>query len=210
MSRGPTYPWNPENPIRVSPDEYERQVKRWLSDVSKAEGREIRWELRKIVEGHGGDYEIDVAAELTLLGGAVVRLLVECKRHLRPVDRDDVLAFAMKIQDTGSHKGLMFSTAGFQRGAIKFAQSKNIATATFNDGRANYHTKSVGPSQPPPSWVTFPRYAGCFLATGPTGVSMRWFHSELLDPLTEWFGEGTFRTAEPLSPVQEDGEGRHV
>ena len=179
-------PWNPDAPIHITPEEYEKQVCSWLSNAAKKDGNNIRWLHREVVEGQGGDYQIDVTGGISLLGGATLRILVECKRWRRPVERDHLLALAMKVQDTASHKGMVFSTAGFQRGALEFAKSKGIATLILTGGSANYFTRSLGPDRALPTRSAFPPYGAWFVTRGETGVSRSWVASDLLDPIIDW------------------------
>ena len=160
-----------------------------MIEASAAEGRSIRWDHRELVKGNGGDYQIDVYGELDILGGAAIKLLVECKRTRRPVEREEMLAFAMKLQDTSSHKGMMFSTAGYQSGAIQFAASRGIAAITFVDGQPKYETKLRSQSQPPYVSTANLEYGGWFMTMEETGVRSRWLDSKLLDPIVEWILE---------------------
>lgn len=186
MKRNPESPWNPADPLDISPEDYEREVFRWLSKVSAEEGLDICLEHRKVVGGQSGDYQIDVTGEFTVFNGAVIKVLVECKRHGRPIECDDVLAFAKKIENTESHKGMMFSTSGFQRGAIAAARSEGIALVTFVDGKFTYETRHQGPTQDPPGWVDLPRYAGLLFGGGDNGFQIRRVTIEDLDPIVEW------------------------
>ena len=111
---------------------------------------------------------------------------MECKRWRRPVERDHLLALAMKVQDTASHKGMVCSTAGFQRGALEFAKSKGIATLILTGGSANYFTRSLGPDRALPTRSAFPPYGAWFVTRGETGVSRSWVASDLLDPIIDW------------------------
>ena len=189
MDQSHDNPWNPDAPVHITPEEYEKQVCTWLSNAAKKDGNNIRWLHREVVEGQGGDYQIDVTGEMSLLGGATLRILVECKRCRRPVERDELLAHAMKVQDTASHKGMVFSTAGFQSGALKFAKSKGVATAILTGGGANYFTKSLGPHKSLPTHSAFPQYGAWFVTQGETAVGMSWLASDRLDPIIEWICE---------------------
>lgn len=186
MKRNHTNPLNPAHPLDISPEDYEREVLNWLSEAWGTAGTTVEFVHQQKVEGHGGDYKIDVTGEFSVLGGATIRILIECKRHKRPVERDDVAAFVAKIRDTSSHKGMIFSTSGFQRGAIKLANSEGIAAITFMDGQANYVTRSLGPAQTPPSWVEFPKHGGCFLTIKGDAVHTSWVAIDRLDPIVQW------------------------
>ena len=184
-----TDPWNPSGSTQVTPEEYEAQVCSWLSQSEDFPC--INWINRKVISGRGGDYEIDVLGEMTLLGGALFRILVECKRWSRPVGRDVVLAHAMKLQYTAAHKGIIFATSGFQRGAIEAATEAGIATITFEDGNARYRTRSMGPNHKPPDWVPSPTYAAYLMsATDATTISLSRVSSDNVGPLTKCLREG--------------------
>ena len=184
-----TNPWNPPTSAQVTPEQYEAQVRSWLSQSEDFPS--INWTNREVITGRGGDYEIDVFGEMTLFGGALFRILVECKRWRRPVNRDVVLAHITKLQYTGSHKGMIFATSGFQQGAIKAATEAGIATLTFEDGNARYHTRSMGPTHEPPDWIPFPTYAAYLMsATDTSTISSSLVSSDNVGPLTEWLREG--------------------
>jgi restriction system protein len=56
----------------------------------------------------------------------------------------------------------VFSTSGFQSGALEFAQTHGIATVQLADGRSSYFTKAYGQEFEPPPWL--PRFAAWLLA----------------------------------------------
>jgi len=74
----------------------------------------------------GHSHQIDVVAEL-IVADIRILLLVECKRYSRRVGIDDVMEFAGRIDDLAAHKGILVTTVGFERGAIRFAKSRGIA-----------------------------------------------------------------------------------
>jgi restriction system protein len=112
--------WNPEMPVDVSPEEYEREVVSWLQATEPALAS-FAVHHRMKLEGASGEYEFDAVAKFEVLNGATFLVLVECKRHSSPVKRDVILALEAKLRDVGAHKGMIFSTAGFQRGALEYA-----------------------------------------------------------------------------------------
>lgn len=182
-------PWNPPRAAQVTPAEYEAQVCSWLSQSEDFPC--INWINRKVIPGRGGDYEIDVYGEMTFLSGALFKILVECKRWNRPVGRNVVLDLAMKLQYTAAHKGMIFATSGFQRGALKAATEAGIATLTFEDGNARYRTRSMGPAHEPPDWIPFPTYAAYLMsATDASTISVSRVSSDDVGPLTKWLREG--------------------
>lgn len=190
MKRNPTNPWNLADSLKISPEDYEREVLNWLSEISDNAGATIEFVHRQMVKGHGGDYQIDITGEFSVLGGTTIRILIECKRHKRPIERDFVAAFVAKIRDTSSHKGMIFSTSGFQRGALELAKSEGIAAITFVDGQASYVTRSLEPTPTPPSWDDFPRYGGWLLTLDGKAVHSSWVAIDRLDPINQWIHHG--------------------
>ena len=181
-------PWNPREPVEVTPREYEDQVRAWLSQATAP--NRINWTSRKVISGRGGDYEIDVVGEMSLLRGGRFRILVECKRWRRRVDRDVVLAHAQKLRNTASHKGFIFSTSGFQRGALDVAVEEGIATLIFEAGNARYETRFVVLHHDPPDWIRFPSYAAYLVSTsGDSTISMGRVSSDDTGTLAEWMRE---------------------
>ena len=182
-------PWNPREPVEVTPREYADQVRAWLSQATAPNS--INWTSREVISGRGGNYEIDVVGEMSLLGGAQFRILVECKHWRRRVGRDVVLAHAKKLRNTASHKGFIFSTSGFQRGALDVAVEEGIATLIFEAGNARYETRSMGLHRDPPDWNSFPSYAALLVsASGDSTISTSRISSDDIDTLTEWMREG--------------------
>ncbi len=159
MERNSNLPWNPAVPVTLTPTEFELQVRDWLSRGG-FRLEDFQATHQGSVTGLGGDYSIDVLARLVLFSGAQIVVLAECKHRERPVERDEVLILEAKLRDVGAHKGMLFSTSGFQRGAIQLAGARGIATVTVLDGRWLYETKSLGPPPPPPPWIKLPRFAG--------------------------------------------------
>lgn len=79
--------------------------------------------------------KVDVSFELTPLGGARTLYIVECKHYNHRVPVDDVEEFHSKLDDIGAHKGIMFTTIGYQSGAIKAARGRGIALAVLTKDR---------------------------------------------------------------------------
>lgn len=161
MKRNPDSPWNPADSVEVTPKEYEDQVYQWLLN---SEAKDIKLEITKLekLHGSGGGYELDCLAIIELFGGAIVKVVIECKRYSRPVEREKVLALQSKMIDIGAHKAIMFSTSGFQKGAIEYSKSRGIALITFIDGSWLYETRSVVEHVRPPAFLTFPKFAGIY------------------------------------------------
>ena len=174
--------------VNITPEQFERQVHDWLKAL--ADGLKSFTVLHsQMIEGDSGEYEIDVMAEFEVFDGALIKVLVECKRHKNPIKRDVIMVLESKIRDTGAHKGMVFSTSEFQKGAIEYAQKRGIATVTIQHGSTNFHTKAEG-SGPvaPPSWVKLSEYIGWFMTLTDEGnQSFSLIDDGRSDPLVEWF-----------------------
>ncbi|QKO21199.1 restriction endonuclease [Rhodoferax sp. BAB1] len=128
------------------------------------------------LQGSDGDYVIDVVANFSALGAKFV-VLVECKHQARPVERQDVQVLHSKLLSTGAQKAMLFSIAGFQAGAVEFAEAHGIALVEVATGISNWHAKSAGPPPPPPSWLHLPKHIG-WLCKGNTRSLLSEDHSE--------------------------------
>jgi restriction system protein len=141
----------------LTPAEFELAVKAILDGSGISLLSYESQHLRRI-EGLDGEYVIDIVATFEALGARFM-VLVECKHEKRPVERQDVQVLRAKLESTGAHKGIVFSIAGFQRGAQEYAEAHGIALAEIVEGQTLWHTRSEGPPSPPPLWVKLPKYA---------------------------------------------------
>lgn len=143
------------DPVQLTPTQFEQEVRRVLAQLGQPL---LKFEAlhNQVLERPDGDYQIDVLVTFEVLH-AEFRVLVECKKHGRPVEREVVQLLFEKLRATGAQKGMVFSTAGFQSGAMRFAREHSIALFHVMDGRAVVMQKSLGrPVQLPP-WA--PPYA---------------------------------------------------
>lgn len=187
MDTHPESPWNPRIPANISPVDFEALVLEWLKRAAGRQGQVFKAKHLGAVHGEGGEYKIDVLVTFSAFGGADFVVLVECKLQKRPVEREDVMVLESKLRDVNAQKAMLFSTSGFQSGALEFATVKHIATVAIVEGHWLYETRAVGstPLVPPP-WVHFDAYAGIQMTKIPTGVSCNTIDMKRLDPLEEW------------------------
>ena len=184
--RNPDSPWNPAYPIEITPTEYEQQVVLWL----RATGNTLEtFEVQPLrhLKGQGGDYEFDAIAKLSILKGANITILIECKKYSRPVEREKILALWAKLEDVSAHKAMMFATCGFQSGALKYAKAKGIATITFVRGSFLYETRALDTPSVSPPWAELPEYAGIMLKEEEEGkIRSTTIYHKNIEPLKEW------------------------
>jgi restriction system protein len=131
-----------DKPVELySPEEFEIAVKNFIKEKGETL-TDFQVNHLEVIEGSDGEYEIDVTAKFTVLDGAEIKVLIECKHYKRSVDRDKVMILNQKLQSTGAHKGMIFTTSKFQRGAVEFAKKHGIALAKLAHSEATYYLKS--------------------------------------------------------------------
>jgi restriction system protein len=169
---------------QITPRDYELQVKATL-DAAAPSLSDYRSEHREILAGLDGEFEIDVTVRFSALGGTYLTL-IECKHYKRPVGREKVQALLTKMQSVGAHKGMIFSTSGFQSGASEYAKAHGIALIEFADGRTSYIIRSLGSGEIPWSAVPdeIPRIVG-WMHDGDSRMLVTPDHP---DPLRQFIG----------------------
>jgi restriction system protein len=128
--------------IKMTFDDYEAAVK----NVVCAKGDHLvdfQVTRKEVLKGTDGEYEMDVVARFTILEGAEITVLIECKHHKNSIKRELVQALHSKLISVGAHKAMMFTTANYQRGAIEFAQAHGISLVQFAYSKLNYAVKAL-------------------------------------------------------------------
>ena len=117
----------------LTPEQFEEAVENLLRRVGMSLPEFEIQRLEKI-KAPDGVYEIDVTARFEVLGASFL-VLIECKLHRNPIKREVVQVLYDRLRAVGAHKGMIFSTAKFQRGAIEFARAHGIALIQLVDVR---------------------------------------------------------------------------
>jgi restriction system protein len=185
MKRNPQSPWNPLEPASPTPAEYEQQVLRWLKQTSK-DFETFEAVHQGSMTGPGGKYVFDVLVNISTFKGALVVVAVECKHQKRPVERKEVIILERKIRDVGAHKGMLFSTSGFQKGALKYASAHGVATITFAAGRFAYETRGLYGPPDPPAWERIHQFVGLRLASRERRIECHAIYEDDVDAIREW------------------------
>lgn len=140
---------------QLTPEEFELFVKVQLDEQSH-ELAEYVSKHREILGATDGEYEIDVTVRFSAFGVNYLTL-IECKHYKKPVGRDKVQTLLAKVQSLGAQKGILYSTSGFQSGAVKFASAHGIALIEISDGRSAVLAKAYPPMEiaplPPVAWL---------------------------------------------------------
>jgi restriction system protein len=142
--------------VTLTPLEFEQFVASAL--IKQGVGlRDFTVQHLEKLKGIDGEYVMDVTARFEALGADFL-VLIECKHLKRSVERDVVQVLVDKVHSVGAQKGMLFATAGFQRGALEYARNHGIALVHVADGRTSYQTRSAVPTRSFPSWL--PRHVG--------------------------------------------------
>lgn len=130
--------------LDISPTEFERLVRNWIvSQGGELTNLEVTHDAK--IEAYDSTYQIDVLAKFQAFGGADFTVLIECKKYQGAVEREQVQVLHGKVGSVGAHKGMLFTTSGFQSGAIKYAAAHGIALVSVADGAAAFQTRSAFP-----------------------------------------------------------------
>ena len=162
-------PWA-DNRARIDGSEFERVVTELLGAVGRGLPG-FRIEHQESLPTPDGLYKMDATVRFTQLGVDFL-VLVECKDHARPIEREDVQVLADKLRAAGAHKALLFSTNGFQKGAIEYAKNHGVALVRVFEGALRYETRgfnTIGPRPVPPPWANTPAFVGQCISLGDNG-----------------------------------------
>ncbi|MBZ5491626.1 MAG: restriction endonuclease [Acidobacteriia bacterium] len=144
---------------KITSAEFELQVKKFLESTS-GKLEEFKTEHLESIEGTDGTYEIDITVRFRAFGAKFL-VLVECKHHKNRIMRDYVQVLHAKQVSLGAQKAMMFSTSGFNEGAVNYALQHGIALIQLASGETLYFTKGGNPTPLPDS---LPAYVGWLIA----------------------------------------------
>ena len=106
--------------------DYERFVFEICRDLAEGQHVTIHRKKKYLGKVSGREIEIDASFEARILGAEILGL-IECKCYKSRVEVSDVEEFHSKLDDIGAHKGVIFTTIGYDPGAFKVAQGRGIA-----------------------------------------------------------------------------------
>jgi restriction system protein len=165
------------DPISLSPRDFELAVKRILDGSGHLPDSYESVHLQPL-RGVDGEYTLDVTVRFSVLDADFL-VLVECKHEKRKTERQDVQILHAKLHSIGAHKGMLSSTAGFQKGAIEYADIHGLALVQLASGESTYFTRTLSSSSDQPSWPGMPKYVDW------------WHHGKYLSVMSETNGEHT-------------------
>lgn len=136
------------NPYRsleaqITPTQFEIFCLETVKAYAEREGlKDFKINHDKKIETYDSTYQIDVFAEYTALG-CNHKVIIECKHHAGNIKRALVTDLCTKMQSIGAQKGILISTSGFQRDAVKFAKVHGIALWQVFDNRIKHISNSA-------------------------------------------------------------------
>jgi restriction system protein len=157
-------------PVKLTPNQFEVEVEKLLKKLGTGKLVEFRTQRLERIQRTDGDYTVDITARFEALRANIL-VLVECKRHKNPIKRSAVQVLRDNLRASGAHKGMLFATAGFQKGAIKYAKQHGIALIQIADGKTSYLTKGARPTEYYPSWL--PPYVGWVISLDEKGEKVQ-------------------------------------
>lgn len=130
----------------ISATEFEEFCLERLKDYAEMKGWQDFSIMHNVkLKAHDGTYQIDVYATFRFME-LDFKVLCECKQFKSPVKRDIVALLDRKIRSLGAQKGIICSTSGFQKGAIKYAKEHGIALFQVYDKSCIPVCHSNGPN----------------------------------------------------------------
>ena len=130
----------------ISATEFEEFCLERLKDYAEMkEWKDFNIKNNVKLKAHDGTYQIDVYATFRFME-LDFKVLCECKQFKSPVKRDVVALLDGKIRSLGAQKGIICSTSGFQKGAIKYAKEHGIALFQIYDKSCIPVSHSGGPN----------------------------------------------------------------
>ncbi len=126
-------------------------------------------------------------ARFEALGGNFV-VLIECKHHKNSIKREVVQILNDRLCSIGAQKGMIFSTAGFQSGAIEYAQKNGVTLFKVEDGKNSYFVRDFYGEVDYPDWL--PEYDFWLVSLSEIGQeSYSKIHEKNLEKLLRLFEE---------------------
>ena len=100
----------------LSPIDFEKYCYKILKGYAEEERlKDFSIEHNKKIKVSDGKYQIDIYASFIALE-CEIKILCECKRYKKPVNRDKVVILHKKLDSLGAHKGILMTNNRFQSG----------------------------------------------------------------------------------------------
>lgn len=106
--------------------DFQEQIKDYFISI----GADARTNVR--IQGTRTSHDVDVYVTSKFLGEDVT-WIIEAKKWKTKVSKAQVLTLRSIVNDIGSDRGFIVSSAGFQKGAFEAAEKTNIKLKTFDE-----------------------------------------------------------------------------
>lgn len=126
----------------MTPEEFEKASLEWIKHQGDAYPNGCV-EHNITIPTRNGNYQVDGRIRFRAYS-LPFTIIVECKMYNYSVNREKVVVLLDKVRELGAQKGILVTTASFQKGAIKFAENNGITLVrlkgTGNDYSVEYFT----------------------------------------------------------------------
>ena len=140
------------DPRRLRPDEVETFVVRELRKAGLVLSKLKVLARQRLSKDKDEEYSMDLSV-LISIGGADRGVLIECRSEHNPVLAEAVLALSTRLQSAAAQHAIMFSTSGYDPGAVNEAKQHGIPVLTVADGKSAFARSAWGMAGQPPAWV---------------------------------------------------------
>jgi len=165
---------------KMNAKEYEQYVTKLVKGLDFFKSGTIYTNKRFPGVRQPGEYEIDVAVEMSLGDVASFLLIIECKNWKRPVDRPVIQKLAQTRDAIAAQKAAVVSPVGFSNEAVEVAKVHGIALWVIAEGTWSCIMGMMGP--PPWKWEYESLRLGLLESLGitPPEISMEHFISTIV------------------------------
>lgn len=120
----------------MSPDDFEAYVSEIVAGLDFCREGKVTRNRRFEGKTQPGNYEVDIAIEISVGDLLYFFIMVECKNWRRPVDRPVVQKVVQTRTAIAAHKAAIVSPIGFTEEAIQVARSHGVALWVLTAGHA--------------------------------------------------------------------------
>jgi hypothetical protein len=131
--------------VRMDAREYEKYVARLVKGLDCFKAETIETNRRFSGVRQPGEYEVDVAIEISLNDVISFLLIIECKNWKRPVDRPVIQKVAQTRDAIAAHKAAVVSPVGFTSEAVEVSRVHGIALWVIAEGDWEVISRATGP-----------------------------------------------------------------
>ncbi len=179
--------------------QFEELVLRIQNDIAKDA---IVSHNESLIDKSGIKRQIDVLIKQKI-GFDEALIIVECKRHKHPIPIGLIESFCTKLKDLNASYGILVSSNGFTKGAIKKAELHNVKLYSIESALEENWKKIVGKA----AWLDFIKseIESLRVETIPNELQNLSFESEFLDNEGNIFSlKQIFETAKDKFDINEE------